>query len=217
MTAAARETKTAEPKSPSTLDVLLHVVEDTLADDRSNGEALEARRTQLLGFTGIILSLLGSLGANHIHEAQGTLVDLPVIGELGASGSFKAAFMVAVVMLAATAVVALLEVRARREIRDADGNLKHTRWSRTGLANATLDGITGDVQTWTPEEVKRSMIGAAVQLIKEQRQLDGLRETRNRRIAALLCIALAAVAVQATILALSDRPEETPSGRAISN
>ena len=169
---------------PDTVDALLASAQQIYDDERSQGEALDARLNQMTAFSGLLLTLIAPLGANQL-DSHGTALDV--------------AYVVSVILFAATALWAMSAGFRSRRIRVADATLT-TGWVRTGIRQVELNEYSGERTALDPIDAKRQIIADLVAGAEDLIALNGLKLGLIRQVAVGLSLALLAIAAQAIIL-----------------
>jgi hypothetical protein len=164
----------------ATVAELLAMVRGMLDDERTRGQGLDGKSATLAGFTGTILALTATLGAE--------LLDL----DLGAVGSavFQCLYVLSVVALGAASLVALIGV-LRPQPRLALAMDEIRRFSEFPLiAQPTV-------------EVQGTMMNTLIDALAHERALNE-RKARLTRVAAVsLAVGFVAVAAQAITLGIA--------------
>jgi hypothetical protein len=163
-----------------TVAELLAMVRRMLDDERTRGQGLDGKSATLAGFTGTILALTSTLGAE--------LLDL----DLGSVGSalFQALYVLSVAALGVASLVALIGV-LRPQPRLALAIEEIRRFSEFPLiAQPTL-------------QVHGTMMNTLIDALEVERALNA-RKARLTRVAAVcLAVGFASVALQAITLGLA--------------
>ena len=164
----------------ATVAELLAMVRGMLDDERTRGQGLDGKSATLAGFTGTILALTATLGAE--------LLDL----DLGGVGSavFQCLYVISVLALALASLVALVGV-LRPQPRLALAIDEIRRFSEFPLI------------AQPPVEVQGTMMNTLIEALAHERALNE-RKARLTRIAAIcLAVGFAGVAAQAVTLGLT--------------
>jgi hypothetical protein len=164
----------------ATVAELLGMVRGMLDDERTRGQGLDGKSATLAGFTGTILALTATLGAE--------LLDL----DLGSVGSaiFKCLYVVSVLALAFAALIALIGV-LRPQPRLALAIEEIRRFSEFPLIAQPL------------LEVQGTMMNTLIEALAHERALNDRKARLTRVAAAGLAVGFASVAAQAVTLGIA--------------
>jgi len=171
---------------PETVSALLESAKQLYEDERGHGEALDGRLGQLTAFAGLLLTLIAPLGANQLGRGHGT--------------TFDVAYVAAVVLFAATALLAISGGFRRRTVEIQGEKFTMTGWRRTGIKDAVLKEYSGALTGSPTVEMKRQIIADLIASYTDVRELNGLKFRLVRQVSLGLFAALLAVAAQALIL-----------------
>jgi hypothetical protein len=173
---------------PETVSVLLESAQQLYEDERSHGEALDARLGQLTAFSGLLLTLIAPLGANQLDKGHGSGFDLT--------------YMVSIILFAATALLAVSGGFRTRTVDIQGEKFKMTGWRRTAIKEAVLKEYSGAMTLTPTVEAKRQIVADLVASYSDVKELNGLKFSLVRQVSLGLCAGLLAVAAQALILVL---------------
>ena len=168
-----------QPRADS-VDQLFQMAQRLLEDERNRGHNLEAKTSTLAGFTGAILALTAGLGRD--------LADL----DLGGIGGtvFRGFFLLAVLALATSALIAVLGVLRPQE--------------RLGIKRAQLRQFsTFPLISTPPVEIQGSMIATIVEAFDSERALNDQKAKLTYYAAVGLGIGLVGVTGEAVTVALA--------------
>jgi hypothetical protein len=166
--------------NPATVAELLSITREMLGDERDRGQGLDAKSATLAGFTGTVLALTTTLGAQ--------LLDL----DLGSFGTplFQCLYIISVVALGTAALIALVGV-LRPQPRIA----------------VTIEAIRGFSEypliAQPTVEVQGMMINTLVEAIEHERHLNDRKSRLTRAAAASLTVGFVGVAAQAVTLGVA--------------
>ena len=165
----------------ATVAELLAMVRGMLDDERTRGQGLDGKSATLAGFTGTILALTATLGAE--------LLDL----DLGSVGSavFQCLYMISVVALG----VGLAGRADRRPATAAAARAE--RWTRSERFSEF------PLIAQPPVEVQGTMMNTLIEALAHERALNE-RKARLTRVAAVcLAVGFVGVAAQAVTLGIA--------------
>jgi hypothetical protein len=170
-----------EPQyNEATVAELLALTREMLDDERTRGQGLDSKSATLAGFTGTILALTTTLGAQQLDN------------DLGSFGTpvFQCLFIVSVLALGAAALVALLGVLRPQP--------------RLGVALDEIRGFSAYPLIAKPTaEVQGAMINTLIEAIEHERALNERKSRLTRFAAASLTVGFVGVAAQAVTLGLA--------------
>ncbi len=172
--------------NPRTVTALLEEVRRTLDDERAHGEGLDTRLGQLTGFSGVILTLIAPLGAAHLGDGNGT--------------PFEIFYAASVLLLAGAALMAVTSGVRRRVVLIGNRAVR-VPWERIGVGVKVLDDFSGPYTVRETVSIEQKMIASTVKAIKDQRELNSLKNDLMRWVTFGLVGGLLAVAAQALTLA----------------
>jgi hypothetical protein len=162
------------------VDQLFQMAQRLLDDERARGRNLEAKTSTLAGFTGAILALTAGLGRDLFE------LDLGSIGDT----VFRGFFLVAVLALATSAVVAVLGVLRPQE--------------RLGMKLSQLQQFATFPLISTPRvEIQGNMIATLVEAFDSERRVNDRKAKLTHYAAVGLGIGLVAVTGEAVTVALA--------------
>ena len=168
-----------QPREDS-VDQLFQIAQRLLEDERTRGRNLEAKTSTLAGFTGAILALTAGLGRD--------LGDLD-LGSIGGT-VFRGFFLLAVLALATSAVIAVLGVLRPQE--------------RLGIKRAQLRQFSKFPLISTPPvEIQGSMIATMVEAFDTERAVNDRKAKLTYYAALGLGIGLVGVTGEAVTVALA--------------
>lgn len=168
-----------QPREDS-VDQLFQIAQGLLEDERNRGRNLEAKASTLAGFTGAILALTAGLGRD--------LADLD-LGSIGGT-VFRGFFLLAVLALGTSAVIAVLGVLRPQE--------------RLGIKRAQLRQFAKFPLISTPPvEIQGSMIATMVEAFDRERAVNDQKAKLTYYAALGLGIGLVGVTGEAVTVALA--------------
>jgi hypothetical protein len=163
-----------------TVAELLAMVRGMLDDERTRGQGLDGKSATLAGFTGTILALTTTLGAE--------LLDLD-LGDVG-STMFECLYIASVLALGFAALIALIGV-LRPQPRLALAMDEIRRFSEFPLI------------AQPPVEVQGTMMNTLIEALAHERALNDRKARLTRVAAAGLAVGFVAVAAQAVTLGIA--------------
>lgn len=158
---------------------LLAIATSTVEDERERGRALDTKCGTLVGFTGLILSVVGLLTPTLVKHKLGA------IGEPLAD----VAFVVAVVALLAGVLLALVGVLMPQKYRSLG-------------KQAVADFTRASVQQNEPVWVHQSMLGALSDILHQDRPVNDCKAKLTKWVAGCLAVGFVGVGVVAVVIAL---------------
>jgi hypothetical protein len=163
-----------------TVAELLAMVRGLLDDERERGQGLDGKSATLAGFTGTILALTATLGAQLLS------LDLGSVG----SAVFQALYVVSVVALAVASLVALVGVLRPQP--------------RLALAMAEIRRFPEFPLIAEPKlEIQGTMMNTLIDALEHERGLNDRKARLTRIAAGSLAVGFVAVAAQAVTLGLT--------------
>lgn len=183
-----RRVADAEEPIAGTVSVLLESAQRIYEDERSHGEALDSRISQLTAFSGLLVTLIAPLGAGHLGKGHGT--------------AFDVAFVASAALFAATSLWAISSGFRTRTVEIQGEQFKMTGWRRTGIKEAVLQEYSGALTTLPTIDAQRQIIADVVSSYSDVKELNGLKFRLLRQVSVGLCAGLLGVAAQALILTL---------------
>lgn len=170
-----------EPQyNEATVAELLSITRKVLDDERARGQGLDSKSATLAGFTGTILALTATLGAQLLELDLGS-VGTPV---------FQCLFILSVLALGAAALIALLGV-----LRPQVGIGVALEEIRSFSAYPLISRPTAEVQGM--------MINTLIEAIEFERRINERKSRLTRYAAASLTVGFISVAAQAVTLGLA--------------
>jgi hypothetical protein len=168
-----------EPREDS-VQQLFEIVQGLLAEERARGHTLEAKTSTLAGFTGAILALTAGLGRDL------SALDLGRVGDT----VFRGFFLLAVLALATSAVIAVLGVLRPQE--------------RLGITRSQLREFSKFPLLDTPPvEIRGNMITTFVDAFDREREINDRKAKLTFYAAVGLGIGLFGVTGEAVTVALA--------------
>jgi hypothetical protein len=163
-----------------TVAELLATVRGMLDDERTRGQGLDGKSATLAGFTGTILALTSTLGAELLER------------DLGAVGSpvFDGLYVLSVVALGVASLVALVGV-LRPQPRLALAMEEIRRFSEFPLIAEPTVTVQG------------TMMNTLIEALEHERTLNERKARLTRLAAGILAVGFVAVAAQAVTLGLA--------------
>ena len=168
-----------EPREDS-VEQLFQIVQGLLADERARGHNLEAKTSTVAGFTGAILALTAGLGR-----------DLSRL-DLGSTGDtvFRGFFLLAVLALATSALIAVLGVLRPQE--------------RLGIKRSQLRQFSEfPLISRPPVEIQGRMIATLAEAFDSERTVNDRKAKLTHYAAVGLGIGLLGVTGEAVTVALA--------------
>jgi hypothetical protein len=163
-----------------TVGELLTVLNRLVDDERARGQGLDGKSATLAGFTGTILALTATLGAELLK------LDLGGVG----SAVFRSLYVVSIVSLGVASLVALVGV-LRPQARLALAMDEIRRFSEFPLiAQPTV-------------EIRGRMMNTLIDALEHERRLNDRKAALTRFSAASLALGFLAVAAQAVTLGVT--------------
>jgi hypothetical protein len=163
-----------------TVAELLAMVRGMLDDERTRGQGLDDKSATLAGFTGTILALTSTLGAELLERDLGS-IGTPV---------FQGLYVLSVVALGVASLVALIGV-LRPQPRLALAMEEIRRFSEFPLIAQPTVAVQG------------TMMNTLIDALDHERTLNERKARLTRLAAAILAVGFVAVAAQAVTLGLA--------------
>jgi hypothetical protein len=164
----------------ATVSELLSITREMLDDERARGQGLDGKNATLAGFTGTVLALTTTLGAQLLD------IDLGSVG----SAVFRCLYVVSVVALGFAALIALIGVLRPQP--------------RLGVALSDIRGFSEYPLIAKPTaEVQGMMINTLIEAIEHERGLNERKGRLTRLAAGSLTVGFVTVAAQAVTLGIA--------------
>lgn len=176
---------------PETVDELRQIVDRLLTDERSRGQALDAKTSTLAGFSGAILALTATLG--------GTLLQARNLGDLEVP--IRACFVLAVLALAVASTLAV------------GGVLRPQH--RLALSVAQIRELSGFPMIAASKlEVQGRMMSTVIDALEVERETNGRKAQLTRFVAIALVVGFVSVGAMAVVVGVtSPTPESVVQSR----
>ncbi len=157
---------------------LLAIATDTVEDERARGRELDTKCGTLVGFTGLILAVVGLLTPVLVKHKLGT------VGEPAAD----AAIVVAILALLAGVLLALVGVLMPQKYRSL---------GKRALADFTRLSVQQHEAIW----VHQSMLGALSDILHQDRPVNDCKAKLTKWVAGCLAVGFIAIGVVAVVIA----------------
>jgi hypothetical protein len=165
--------------NPDAVEQLLALVQRFMADERTRGQALDAKTSTLAGFSGAILALTATLGAALFDRDLGA-----------AEPGVQALFVLGVMTLAAAAILAVAGVLRPQPQLSVSMEEMRKFPEFPLIATSKL-------------EIQGQMLATTVDAIAAERRINDRKASRTTQAARALVAGYAAVAAMAVLLALT--------------
>lgn len=159
---------------------LLAIATDTVEDERARGRELDTKCGTLVGFTGLILAVVGLLTPTLVKHKLGA-IGQPVA---------EAAFVVAIMALLGGVLLALIGVLMPQKYRSLG-------------KQAVADFTHASVQDNEPLWVHQSMLGALSDILHQDRPVNDCKAKLTRWVAGCLAVGFLDIGVVAVVIAFN--------------